>query len=164
MYKAWFCVTSAATAALLTWAVPSSAHACGGTFCDAGPQSMPVDQTGENILFVIEDGRVEAHIQIQYTGNPEQFAWIVPVMATPEVSVGSDQLFQNLLDATVPTFVLNQRTEGDRGGGGGGGGVGCGLSADDLAADGSYAGGTDGGFEDEDLPQVVDRDIAGAYE
>ncbi len=138
------------------------AQACGGTFCDAGPQSMPVDQTGENILFVIEEGTVEAHIQIQYTGNPEQFAWIVPVMTTPEVSVGSDQLFQNLLDATVPTFVLNQRTEGDCGGGGGGGGLGCSATSVELAADGSYSDDDLPGNEGE--PDVLQRDIAGAYE
>jgi hypothetical protein len=29
------------------------ARACGGFFCDSGPQPMPVDQTGENILFTI---------------------------------------------------------------------------------------------------------------
>ena len=36
-------------------------------FCDGGPQPMPVDQTGENILFVWDGDTIEAHIQIQYT-------------------------------------------------------------------------------------------------
>ena len=39
------------TAALALTTAPQEARACGGTFCDAGPQAMPVDQTGENILF-----------------------------------------------------------------------------------------------------------------
>jgi hypothetical protein len=50
----------------LAWSVPDRADACGGTFCDSGPNAMPVDQTGENILFVIDGTTVEAHIQIQY--------------------------------------------------------------------------------------------------
>src|SRR5690606_8285409 len=58
-------------------AIPDAA-ACGGTFCDAGPQVMPVDQRGENILFVVDGDTVEAHVQIEYTGDPEKFAWIVP--------------------------------------------------------------------------------------
>jgi hypothetical protein len=52
--------------ALAGTSVSSSALACGGTFCDSGPTAMPVDQTGENILFVMGDGIVEAHVQIQY--------------------------------------------------------------------------------------------------
>lgn len=43
--------TLAAAAAVGVAASPRDAHACGGTFCDAGPTSMPVDQTGENIVF-----------------------------------------------------------------------------------------------------------------
>jgi hypothetical protein len=160
--KTWISLTCAAAAALVTYATPTPAKACGGTFCDAGPQSMPVDQTGENILFVIEEGTVEAHIQIQYDGDPEQFAWIVPVMAMPEVTVGSDQLFQNLLAGTVPTFVLDSRTEGDCGGGGGGGGSGAGCGSFDLAAGGSFADSAQD-FDDEE-PDVVQRDVAGAYE
>jgi MYXO-CTERM domain-containing protein len=88
--------------------VPREADACGGTFCDGAgdPTTMPVDQTGENIFFVVADGEVEAHIQIQYDGTTEamQFAWIVPVMATPSFEVGAQQLFINLANATVPSY------------------------------------------------------------
>jgi hypothetical protein len=130
------------------------AQACGGTFCDAGPTAMPVDQTGENVLFVVEDGHVEAHIQIQYEGDADSFAWIVPVLAVPEVTVGSDALFQSMLQATVPTFG-----QGACGGGGGGGG-GCGMSfaaerGEDAALDDDI---------DEDDPDVLVRGTAGAYE
>lgn len=82
-----------------------AAFGCGGTFCDGGPQAMPVDQTGENILFAIEDGMVEAHIQIQYTGDAERFAWVLPLPTVPEtISVGSQPLFVNLLNSTVPSY------------------------------------------------------------
>jgi hypothetical protein len=92
--------------ALASWASAHPAQACGGTFCDSGPRATPVDQKGENILFVISQGEVEAHIQIQYNGDAARFAWVLPVPAIPETEVGSEALFQNLLAATVPRFGL----------------------------------------------------------
>ena len=101
--RSWSFVGALSVAVGVGWAaVPREAQACGGTFCDVGSSAMPVDQRGENILFVIERGMVEAHVQIQYEGDPEQFALVVPVMARPEIEAGSDALFQNLLVATVP--------------------------------------------------------------
>ncbi len=57
----WSCscveAATAAVAALGTWLSPAEeAAACGVMLCDAGPVEMPVDQTGENIIFVVEDG------------------------------------------------------------------------------------------------------------
>ena len=97
----------------LVMATPERAEACGGFFCDGGPNAMPVDQTGENILFVIDGTTVEAHIQIQYDPNVEasKFAWVIPVTALPEFSVGSQILFQNLLAASVPTYGFNTSQE-----------------------------------------------------
>ena len=71
---------AALSAAALSYGAPASA--CGGTFCDSPPPGkppMPVDQSGENIVFVLSQGHVEAHVQIQYTGDPSRFAWLVPV-------------------------------------------------------------------------------------
>ena len=94
--------------ALTTLLAPRSADACGGTFCDQGPTAMPVDQTGENILFHIGDDFVEAHIQIQYDPDTEAeaFAWVIPVTAIPEFEVGSELLFDAILNATVPSYGL----------------------------------------------------------
>ena len=118
--------TKAYCSAMLTLAVAATAPdaaACGGTFCDTGPQAMPVDQTGENVLFVMGDGIVEAHVQIQYQGDPEKFAWVVPMQGQDiEVSVGSQILFDRLLQGTVPSYgfstVQNQCSQPRRGGGG----------------------------------------------
>ena len=157
----WMGVMVGLVAASAAWlGAPSRAQACGGTFCDAGPQVMPVDQTGENVLFVVEDGQVEAHVQIQYTGDPEQFAWIVPVMSLPDVQVGSDLLFQQALAATVPTFSLNTRREN------------CDNGSDrpafgcsDMAASTDLGGGDGAGFEEDfDDPEVVARDVVGSFE
>jgi MYXO-CTERM domain-containing protein len=86
------------------FALAQDARACGGTFCDTGPRSMPVDQTGENILFVMGNGIVEAHVQIQYQGDPAKFAWVVPMQQKPDVTVGSQALFDALLSSTVPSY------------------------------------------------------------
>src|SRR5688500_8487170 len=98
--------------------------ACGGTFCDGGPQAMPVDQTGENILFVIDEGMVEAHIQIQYEGDAMRFAWVLPLPAAPEsLRIGSGPLFTSLLNSTVPSYgfstVCGGQTSAPVDGGGG---------------------------------------------
>jgi len=153
-------------AGLTAWiAAPAPARACGGTFCDAGPSVMPVDQTGENVMFVVAEGQVEAHIQIQYTGDPERFAWIVPVMAEPTVEVGSDPLFTELLDSTVPTFSVNTQTENcaiGSGGGGGGGGFGCGVEGTVASAFQDEE--PSSGLDDDEEPTVHERDLAGSYE
>lgn len=105
---------------------PAAAHACGGTFCDAGPQAMPVSQSGENILFVRDGAFIEAHIEIQYDPNTNaaNFAWVIPVTALPDVQVGSDLLFSALLARSVPTYGFNptQQCPVDGGGGDDGGG------------------------------------------
>ncbi|MCY0995039.1 DUF2330 domain-containing protein [Nannocystis sp. ILAH1] len=101
------------TAVLLAALPPNRADACGGTVCEPGPNAMPVDQTGENILFVIDQGQVEVHIQIQYDPdtNAQQFAWLIPLPEVPTFSVGSELLFQELLNATVPTYGLQDNFE-----------------------------------------------------
>ena len=88
-----------------------TAHACGGTFCDGPtpqqPIPMPVRQSGENIVFALDGQTVEVHIQIQYTGDPRRFGWVVPLQKAPtSITVGSQALFTNLLAGTVPTFQL----------------------------------------------------------
>ena len=99
--------TSAAVLAVCAWVAPAPARACGGTFCDgAGATPMPVDQTGENVLFIQDGPSIEAHIQIQYTGEPQRFAWLVPVPSVPEFSIGSDLLFQELLRASAPSYAI----------------------------------------------------------
>lgn len=145
-------------AAAGAWAVPQTASACGGTFCDAGPQAMPVDQTGENILFVMEGGYTEAHIQIQYDPETEAegFAWVVPVTVVPEFSVGSERLFQNILDGTVPRYgfqtVRDDCSQPD--------------SAPDNAGGGDDGGSAsfDAGASDSGGPEVVLKQTVGAFD
>lgn len=147
--------------ALAVALAPTPARACGGTFCDNGPNVMPVDQTGENILFITSKGHVEAHIQIQYDGDPERFAWIIPVPKVPNVDVGSQQLFTNMLIATVPAMQVNRVDQGC----GTFGPIGCGFSGGSAKDSAQSA---DDGFEpdpeEEETPDVVKRGFAGGFE
>jgi uncharacterized protein DUF2330 len=151
------------------------AAACGGTFCDSPPPNtppMPVDQTGENILFAYGDGFVEAHVQIQYTGVAARFAWIVPVPAEPEIYVGSQLLFVNMLNGTVPTYRMTFQSSGCSGGsfGGGsrggrsGGGFGCGAMSADEASGYEFGGTTSSGTGGIDPEPQEDTDIVEARE
>lgn len=92
-------------AALLSLLTPSAALACGGFFCNAG---TPVDQTKEQILFVVDDveGWVEVQVQIAYTGPAESFAWVVPVPSVPEVAIASDAVLNLLGASTQPVFSI----------------------------------------------------------
>ncbi len=56
-----------------------------------------------------------------YTGNPSEFAWVVPLPATPTDVVAHETgaVFKALDEATRPTFMISSY------GGGGGGGCGC---------------------------------------
>src|SRR5690348_14726267 len=78
--------------------VPRAAHACGGFFC----RQVPVDQSGEQILFSIDGTHVTAHIQISYQGDAKDFAWVVPVALKPTISLGNKMVFQQLMSHTSP--------------------------------------------------------------
>lgn len=122
--------TAAWAALLATGAVaislyPREARACG---CFAPPDpSKPVVQAGERIVFAVDDGVVTAHIQIQYTGEADEFAWLVPLPAVPEVSVGVEELFTQIEATTAPSFLLNNA------GFCGGDGISIGCASDDQA-------------------------------
>ncbi|MBK7584355.1 MAG: DUF2330 domain-containing protein [Myxococcales bacterium] len=135
---------------------PRAADACGGTFCDSGPQAMPVDQSGENILFALDGTSVEAHVQIQYQGSADRFAWVVPMPEVPDVTVGSQPLFTRLLQGTVPTYGFQSQFD-SCGPNGAGGGLGFGGQTS-SGGSGGAAGAGGGG------PQVVFEKTVGAFE
>ena len=91
------------------------AEACGGFFCSR----VPIDQSGERIVFGVRENVVEAHIQIQYQGAAEKFSWVVPMPAKPTLAVGSPLIFSYLDMRTQPRFNLEWQNScsGGRGGG-----------------------------------------------
>jgi MYXO-CTERM domain-containing protein len=113
------------TAILVVAAVGAAsprAHACGGLFCDRPPVNpldpLPVAQSGENVVFSVTGDAtqgtsvVTVHIQVLYSGAASQFSWVVPVMAVPELSTGTDRLFSSLAGVTRPTFLASSIADG----------------------------------------------------
>src|SRR5262245_49582725 len=94
----------AASISILTFlslaVAPNRARACGGFFCS----QVPVDQSGEQIVFSIDEQHVTAYIQISFKGEAKDFAWVVPVATKPVISVGTQTLFTQLQGRTQPQF------------------------------------------------------------
>lgn len=80
------------------------AVAC-GCFAQPNPVQRTV-QAGEQIVFAQRGQKVEMHVQVNYEGDAEDFGWLLPVPSVPDISLGSDQLFQSLLAQTQPRFQL----------------------------------------------------------
>lgn len=115
-------VLVAAAASLLAAAGHTPpARACGGFFCS----QVPIDQSGEQIVFSIDDQGVTAHIQIQFQGNAKDFAWVVPVMAKPKIDLGTQALFTTLIQRTQPQFMIDWQSGGS-----------CRFAPNDLARGG----------------------------
>ncbi|MEW5848705.1 MAG: DUF2330 domain-containing protein [Myxococcota bacterium] len=154
-HRSTFLCFAAPVLATAVWLSAPRAEACGGFFCDGGSTPMPVDQTGENILFVTDGAMVEAHIQIQYAGEPERFSWVIPVPSLPTFRVGSQPLFDNLLAGSVPTYGIT--TTGfrcDSSFSGSSGGAFSSASSSGGASSSSGGGGA----------QVVYRETVGVYD
>jgi hypothetical protein len=58
-----------------------AAQACGGFFCGAAP----VDQTAERIVFKVNEQTVTMIVQISYSGQADDFAWVLPLGTVPAV-------------------------------------------------------------------------------
>lgn len=86
-----------------------AAHACGGFFC----AQQPVEQAAEHIVFEVEEGTISMHVQIKYQGTAEEFAWILPVPAMPDLFLTHDELFDGVLPRYQPSFFMSQRDEGN---------------------------------------------------
>jgi hypothetical protein len=80
-----------------------AARACGGFFCT----NVPVDQSAERIIFAVNEaaGTIDAYVQINYTGSPEQFAWVVPVPNPPKVDVADIATINELDGLTRPNYI-----------------------------------------------------------
>lgn len=91
---------------MLWWA--GEALACGGFFCNG---TDPVDQTGETVVFEVEDHTVTTHVVVQFTGRAKDFAWILPAPGIPEVFLSSETLFDTLQVRTEPIPQLTREAD-----------------------------------------------------
>ncbi len=176
------CFVAAMAVSIPTTLVPmqQEAEACGCTHppipVPDGPDDFAINQSGEHIIYEVEEGFVTAHVLIQYAGRPEEFAWIVPVPSVPELSLSPSFGFSLLDRDTRPDISIDtvddcpvqewacQQANMPSCNSGGCGGGGC--SADSAS---NFANTVDAGAGAPDASgggavDVLDRQVVGSYE
>ena len=124
-----------ATAASLA---TSAAHACGGCFHPENQAETTV-VTGHRMALAISPAQTVLWDQVQYAGNPEEFAWVLPVKSGAVIEVANDAWFETLDAATetrvMPPFLACQQANfGTLNEGSDGVGCGCGAMAQEDAS------------------------------
>ena len=82
-------------------AVPAPVLACGGFFCT----NIPVDQAAERIVFAMDEGQITTIVQINYSGRPDNFAWVLPLPDVPKLATGDLATFRDLERMTAPLYI-----------------------------------------------------------
>ncbi len=72
---------------------PAEAEACGG--CFVPPEESTV-VTGHRMILSVGMTQSTLYDQIEYSGDPEEFAWVLPIVGTVEVGTSSDLIFNQL--------------------------------------------------------------------
>ena len=116
------------------------AAACGGCFA---PPTEVTTVTDHRMAFQIATQQTVLWDQIRYTGDPKEFAWVLPVRAGTVVEASTDAWFATLEAFTVPT-VIGPRPPSS------GCGIGCSSAASLSAED-------NGGVE------VISQTVVGPY-
>jgi hypothetical protein len=95
--------------AVMTWTGERSGHACGGCFPPPPPPFMQGTETGlvagHRMILSVAQAQTTLWDQISYTGNPSDFAWVLPIKGQVTVGISSDALFETLEAQTAPTVV-----------------------------------------------------------
>lgn len=97
---------------LAVCAQPRPAAASGGVFARSNAAAGPLTQTDASAIYWIDDSGdqryTETHLQLTYTGEPEDFAWVIPVEGPVEVRTSSRELFENVLGFTSKVHILSE--------------------------------------------------------
>lgn len=141
---------------------PKLAHACGACF---SPPDTPTVVSGHRMVMSISAEQTVLWDQIQYQGEPEDFAWVLPVKPGARIEEATDAFFE-ALEATTRTTVTGQAVNcggsGSFGGDGDGCSPGCSAGSYDEAGDGGGVGGASGAPPP--AVDVVHQGSVGPYE
>src|SRR5450755_1960741 len=77
------------------------ASACGG--CFHPPTQTVTDITDERMLLAVSATQSTLYDQIEYSGTPSSFAWVLPIHGTVTVGLSADVLF-----ASIDTLTATQ--------------------------------------------------------
>lgn len=107
----------------LSLSAPSPARACGGCF---GPTGQPSVVTAHRMAISLSAQRTILWDQFAYTGNPEDFVWVLPVRGGEDVRV---EMADNTFFLALQQTTAIQLQGPFRSRGGGGPSFGCAASA-----------------------------------
>jgi hypothetical protein len=150
--------------AAVTLLAPRLAEACG---CLALPSpATNVVQAGERILFHKDGDNVVAYIQVQYQGDADNFAWLVPLPSVPTLEIGTDELFDRLGTNTLPRYTLTTTRNFCNGGSSStkSSGFGCGADSASFGGGFNQANGSDMLAASADAGALVERSSVGPYD
>jgi hypothetical protein len=161
---------AAATASGVVVSTEGTARACGGCFTPPPPPSVTEAEsviTDEKMILSISMTQTTLYDEIEYSGSPSSFAWVLPIKGTVTVGLSADILFQTIgqLTATTVTSPPENCPPPPTCGGGGGGGCGSSSSgtgfASGLAAPNGY---TEDSAGDAGAVTVLGQEQVGPYE
>ncbi|HZF56082.1 MAG TPA: DUF2330 domain-containing protein [Polyangiaceae bacterium] len=119
---------------ILSFALTSTtheAHACGGCAVQQGESTQV---TGHRMILSVSQTQTTLWDQITYSGNPSDFAWILPIKGQVDIELSSDALFETLdqitqvqilsplIQCTPPPVCGDEDFAGGSAGAGGAGG------------------------------------------
>ncbi|HLK41491.1 MAG TPA: DUF2330 domain-containing protein [Polyangiaceae bacterium] len=141
------------------------AKACGGCFHPPpSPQEVEASVvTDHRMVFSMSPAQSVLWDQIRYSGNPKDFAWVLPVRPGARIELSHDEWIA-ALEASTQTVITGPTPNcpGAPLGGGGGGGCAFGAKSSASFADGvSNAGGD---LVDAGGVQVISQQVIGPYD
>ncbi len=92
----------AAAVSAVTFAGQRQASACGG--CFHPPTQNVSDITDERMLLSVSSAQSTLYDQIEYSGTPSSFAWVLPIHGTVTVGLSAAVLFDSI-DALTATQI-----------------------------------------------------------
>jgi hypothetical protein len=99
-------VLVAAALAATGFALEREASACGGCLQPPPPPTQTVsDITDERMLLAVSTTQSTLYDQIEYSGSPSTFAWVLPIRGTVTVGLSADILF-DAIDTLTATQIV----------------------------------------------------------
>ncbi|MEW5847668.1 MAG: DUF2330 domain-containing protein [Myxococcota bacterium] len=156
--------------------IPREARACGGCFHQEPTvvtNPSPSVVTGHRMAISISPTRTVLWDQVSYDGEPEEFAWVLPVTPGTRLEVGTDAWFETLDAATrvvvaPPRLDCGSQPSPRRSTAQAGGGAGCGSTtggySEDVALEEDAGPSGEAPEEPDPTVRVLHEGTAGPYE
>jgi hypothetical protein len=124
MHRSALVVGIGAATSALGLVAERDAFACGGCFQPPPPPAQTAsDITDERMLLAVSPLQSTLYDQIEYSGSPSSFAWVLPIHGTVNVGLSADILFDSIDELTATQVTAPPQNcptpSGCNGGGGG---------------------------------------------